>query len=109
MTGLSPPPNFLPEGDPGRKLKLRVTFGPRRLGPQRVEVTEPSGLDPVDHQTAIWVKAHWHNDAYQGQTIDAPFIFKTPSTPKPAVVKAPPKPKPVAPEESAAAPAVRVE
>jgi len=108
--GLTPPPNFLPPDDPGRKLKLRVTFGPDGWV-QRVEVKEPSGLDAVDRNTAVWVKVHWHDATYQGQTLDAPFIFKTPSLPKPAVAKAPPKPKvkAAAPEEPAAVPAVRVE
>jgi hypothetical protein len=108
--GLTPPPNFLPAGDPGRKLKLRVTFGPDGWV-KRVEVKEPSGLDGVDRDTAVWVKVHWHDAAYQGQTLDAPFIFETPHVPRPAVAKAPPKPKPkpAAPEEPAAAPAVRVE
>jgi hypothetical protein len=104
--GLVPPPNFLPASDPGRKLKVRVTFGPDGWV-QRVEVKEPSGLDEVDRETAFWVKVHWHDEAYQGQTLDAPFIFKTPVAPKSAVAKLPPKP--AAPEESAAAPAVRVE
>jgi len=108
--GLTPPPNFLPAGDPGRKLKLRVTFGPDGWV-KRVEVKEPSGLDTVDRDTAVWVKVHWHGAAYQGQMLDAPFIFKTPSLPKPVVAKAPPKPKAkaVTPEEPAAVPAVRVE
>jgi hypothetical protein len=108
--GLTPPPNFLPADDQGRKLKLRVTFGPDGWV-QRVEVKEPSGLDAVDRDTAVWVKVHWHDATYQGQMLDAPFIFKTPVVPKPAVAKAPPKPKvkSVAPEEPAAAPAVRVE
>jgi len=110
--GLATPPNFLPEGDPGRKLKLRVTFAPDGWV-QRVEVKEPSGLDTVDRDTAVWVKVHWHDTAYQGQTLDAPFIFKTPPVAKPVVAKAAPKPKakpkPVAPEEPAAVPAVRVE
>jgi hypothetical protein len=110
MDGLTPPPNFLPPGDPGRKLKLRVTFGPNGWV-QRVELKEPSGLDIVDRDTAIWIKVHWHDVTHAGQTLDAPFIFKTPATPKQVVAKTPskPKPKPVAPEEPAAAPAVRVE
>jgi hypothetical protein len=109
MDGLTPPPNFLPSGDPGRKLKLRVTFGPNGWI-KRVEVKEPSGLDDVDRDTAVWVKVHWHDAAYQGQTLDAPFVFKTPLVPKPAVAKTPKaKAKPAAPEEPTAAPAVRVE
>ena len=110
MDGLMAPRNFLPPGDPGRKLKLRVTFGPNGWV-KRVEVKEPSGLDAVDRDTAVWVKVHWHDAAYQGQMLDAPFIFKTPSLPKPVVAKAPPKPKAkaVTPEEPAAVPAVRVE
>ncbi|HEX4138894.1 MAG TPA: hypothetical protein VHY09_00985 [Candidatus Methylacidiphilales bacterium] len=108
--GLVPPPNFLPADDPGRKLKLRVTFGPDGWV-RHVQVMEPSGLDDVDRETAFWVNVHWHDPAYQGQTLDAPFIFKTPAVPKPAVAKAPPKPepKPAAPEEPAAPPAVRVQ
>ena len=109
MDGLMAPPNFLPPGDPGRKLKLRVTFGPNGWV-KRVEVKEPSGLDAVDRDTAVWVKVHWHDAAYQGQMLDAPFIFKTPSAPKPAVANATkPKAKAAAPGEPAAAPAVRVE
>ena len=109
MDGLMPPPNFLPAGDPGRKLKLRVTFGPNGWV-QRVEVKEPSGLDTLDRDTAVWVKVHWHDVAYQGQTLDAPFIFKTPALPKPVVAKTPkPKAKAASPEEPEAAPAVRVE
>ena len=107
--GLVTPPNFLTAGDPGRKLKLRVTFGPDGWA-QRVEVKESSGLADVDRNTAVWVKVHWHNVAYQGQTVDAPFVFKTPLLPKPPVAKAPPKPQPTAaPEEPQAAPAVRVQ
>ena len=106
--GLTPPPNFLPAGDPGRKLKLRVTFGPDGWV-KGVQIMQPSGLDAVDRQAAVWVKVHWHDPAYAGKTLDAPFIFKTPAVPKPAVVKAPPKPKAVAPVEPAAAPAVRVQ
>ena len=109
MEGLMPPPNFLPAGDPGRKLKLRVTFGPNGWV-QRVEVKERSGLDTVDRDTAVWVKVHWHDVAYQGQTLDAPFVFKTPVMPKPVVTKTPKvNPKPAATEEPTAAPAVRVE
>ena len=109
MDGLTPPPNFLPAGNPGRKLKLRVTFGPNGWV-QRVEVKEPSGLDIVDRDTAVWVKVHWHDVAYQGQTLDAPFIFKTPVMPPPVPVKTPKtKAKAAAPEEPAAAPAVKVE
>ena len=105
---LVPPPNFLPEGDPGRTVKLRITFGPDGWA-QRVQVQGTSGSDVVDRETAIWVKVHWHNEAFAGQTLDAPFIFKTPETVKPAVVKAAPKPKAAAPVEPAAAPAMRVQ
>ncbi len=106
--GMVAPPNFLPPGDPGRKLKLRVSFGPDGWA-QGVQIEVPSGLDTVDRQTAVWVKVHWHNEAFAKQTLDAPFIFKTPSTPKPVVAKTQPKPKVAAPEEPVAAPAVRVQ
>ena len=109
--GIVAPPNFLPPGDPGRKLKLRVTFGPDGWA-QKVEVEQTSALDAVDRQTAIWVKVHWHNEAFAGQTLDAPFIFKTPVGTNPAVAKTTkPRPKAAAPteQEPAAVPAVRVE
>jgi hypothetical protein len=105
--GLVPPPNLLSPGDPDRNLKLRVTFGPAGWV-QRITIQEASGIQLVDQQTAIWVKVHWHSDAYAGQTVDVPFEFKSPASPRPVVVKTPPpKPKP-APEEEAP-PAVRVQ
>ncbi len=108
LDGLAPPPNFLPAGDPGRKMKLRVTFDPDGWV-QHIAIQEPSGLANVDRETAYWVKVHWHDTAYQGQTLDAPFIFKTPAapiTPKPIAAK---KPKPAPPPEPEAPAAVRVQ
>jgi hypothetical protein len=109
---LVPPPNQLPPGDPGRKLKLRITFGADGWV-DHVKVLEPSGIELVDQEAELWVKVHWHNDAFANRTLDVPFDFKAPIPPKPTVAKAPPPaPKPVAPAapaESAAPPAVRVE
>jgi hypothetical protein len=104
---LMPPPNFLAPGDPERKLKLRIVFGQDGWA-QRVEVKQPSGADDVDRGTAIWVKVHWHNVAYAGQTMDAPFDFKSLRKAKSAVANAP-KQKAVESQEDYAAPAVRVE
>jgi hypothetical protein len=101
---LIPPPNFLAPGDPERKLKLRIVFGKDGWA-QHVEVEQSSDDDRLDHGAAIWVKVHWHNDAYAGKTIDAPFIFKPLRAPKAAVAK----PKVVEPPEDYAPPAVRVE
>ncbi|MEI9999232.1 MAG: hypothetical protein WDO13_08680 [Verrucomicrobiota bacterium] len=107
---LVPPPNLLPPGDPGRTMKVRVTFG-KDGWVTGAQVVEPSGIQVVDEETAIWVKVHWHNEAYAGQVLDAPFEFKAPPAPK---VVAPPKPKPepapsAEPAEPAAVPATRVE
>jgi len=101
------PPNFLPTGDAGRNVKLRITFGPKGWV-QRVKIESPSGVDLLDRETAIWVKVHWHNEAYAGQTVDAPFEFKPVSVP----VQPKPVSKPVAPptpQEIYAPPAQRVE
>jgi hypothetical protein len=111
--GLVPPPNTLPPGDPGRKLKLRITFDADGWVEQ-VKIAQASGIEVVDIVTANWVKAHWHNDAFAGQTLDAPFVFKTPPGPKPVTAKAPPRPKPKPaepawPTEPIAPPAVRVQ
>jgi hypothetical protein len=100
---LVPPPNLLADGDPGRKLKLRVTFGKDGWA-QRVQVVESSGLDTVDRTTAIWVKVHWHNEDFAGKTLDAPFVFKA----RPAQ-KAPAPTQPAVPPEPAATPAMKVE
>ena len=79
---LVPPPNLLPAGDPGRRVKLRVTFGADGWVEQ-VQVMLPSGLDRLDRQTGAWVKVHWHNIAYAGQTFDTPIEFKTPVAARP--------------------------
>ena len=105
--GLVPPPNWLSPGDPGRKVRLDVTFG-KDGWVQEVHVAQPSGIELVDQQTGLWVKVHWHSDKYAGTKVDVPFEFKSPPAPKPVVVKTPPKPEP-APEEEAAPPAVRVQ
>lgn len=107
--GLLPPPNLLPADDPGRTLKLRITFDENGWI-SHVTVVQPTGIDLVDRETAVWVKVHWHSDKYAGQTVDTPFDFKSPVKPKPAVAREPAKPKPApVPEEPAAPPAVRVE
>jgi hypothetical protein len=106
---LVPPPNILPPGDPGRKLKLRISFGADGWV-ERVEVVQHSGIELVDRQTAIWVEVHWHNDAFAGRTLDTPFEFKPPLTPRPAMKKPPASaPQPAAPAYPATAPAGRAE
>jgi cell division septation protein DedD len=113
---LVPPPNLLPLGDPGRKLKLRITFG-KDSWVDHVQVIEGTGIELVDRQTAIWVKVHWHNDAFAGQTLDTPFVFKTPPGSKVAATApapAPPKRKPAPPAttfptEPESPPAVRAQ
>jgi hypothetical protein len=103
---LVPPPNILPLGDTGRKMKLRITFGADGWV-EHASVLQSSGIELVDRQTSIWVKVHWHNDAFAGRTLDAPFEFKGPLGSKPTVAKKPPsKPNPA---EPTAPPAVRVE
>lgn len=112
IEGLEPPPNFLPTGDPGRTLKLRVTFDANGWveGEQLIDST---GIKLVDQQTAYWVKVHWHDAALAGKTVDVPLELQPPIAPKAPVAKAvpPPKPKPepAPPAEPAAPPAVRVE
>ncbi len=80
-----------------------------------MKVVQPSGIELVDRETSIWVRVHWHNDAFAGQTLDTPFIFKSPPAKK-ASASAPvkPKPKPAAPKpaipsEPEVTPAVRVQ
>jgi len=109
--GLVPPLDRLPAGDPGRTLKLQVTFGPDGWV-QKEHVVQSSGIQLIDRDTEIWVKVHWHNTAFAGQTLNTPFVFKPQGGPKPSVAKAPATkaaPKPAAPAEPAAPPAVRVE
>jgi hypothetical protein len=108
--GLVPPPNLLPAGDPGRKLKLRVTFGPDGWV-QHVQVMNSTGIDLMDREASVWVKVHWHNEAFAGQTVDAPFEFKPskPSLPKEPAAKPKPVAVPAEPAEPTAPPAVRVE
>ena len=111
---LVPPPNLLPLGDPGRTLKLRITFGADGWV-EHVKIVQPSGIELIDRQTAIWVRVHWHNNAFAGQTLDTPFVFQPPLGSKPAKAKTPaakasPKPTvPAEPAEPVAPPAVRVE
>ena len=101
---MPPPVDPLAVGDLKRKAKLRVNFGSDGWV-QHVEVADPSGVDTIDRQTAIWVKVHWHHTAFAGQTIDVPFEFNPPAPPKPIVQHKRPQP---AEEEATAPPAVRV-
>jgi hypothetical protein len=106
--GLVPPPDLLSMGDPPRKLKLRITFGADGWV-RATKIIESSGVDLVDHETAIWVRVHWHDDAYAGQTVDTPFEFRPPQ-PAPVVTpSAKPATPPPVPAEPPAPPAVRVE
>ncbi len=108
--GLITPPNLLPPGDPGRTLKLQITFDADGWI-SRVAIGQSTGLEDVDRNTAIWVKVHWHSDKYAGQTVDTPFEFKTPTDSKPTLAKKPTKTKPApAPEPTDyAPPAMKVE
>jgi hypothetical protein len=107
---LVPPPNILPLGDPGRSLKLRIAFG-KDSWVEHVQVIQPSGLQLVDVTTARWVKVHWHNEAFSGQTLDTPFVFKPRPVPKApvAVKRKPVAAEPAKPAEPASLPAVRVQ
>jgi len=98
---MPPPVNQLSVGDPKCDVKVRVKFGPDGWV-QDTQITEPSGVDAIDRQAAIWVKVHWHHAAFANRTVDVPFEFKPPVAP---VVH--PKKQPVV-EEPAAPPAVRV-
>ncbi len=101
---MPPPVDPLTVGDPQRDVKLRLSFGADGWV-QHVEVADPSGVDSIDQQTAVWVRVHWHHPAFAGQTLDVPFEFKPPAPPKPIVQHT----KPPVPEEDAPAPpAVRV-
>jgi hypothetical protein len=111
--GLAPPPSVLPIGDPGRTLKLELTFDADGWL-KDVHVVQSSGVALVDRETAIWAKAHWHNSAFAGQKLIAPVKFEARPAPKAPVVQAPPPPKPeptppAQPAELPAPPAVRVQ
>lgn len=93
---LPPPPNLFPVTDLKRELTLRLTFGPDGWASDSA-VIKPSGDDSIDRLTAIWIKAHWHHEAYANKTIDAPFLFTYPApAPPPKPKPAPPPPEPVA-------------
>jgi len=105
---IAPPPNPLTPDDPERKLKLRVTFGDDAWV-KDAQVVETSGSDSVDHQTLVWVRVHWHHQAYANQVIDAPIVFKALPSAAP-VAAAPPVPvAPPPPPEPAPIPAIRAE
>jgi hypothetical protein len=103
---MTPPPDLFPSDDQTHSVTLRLTFG-HDGWVSDVSIITPSGSDSVDQQTAIWIKAHWHHDAYANQVIDAPFEFK------PAPPRTVPKPaqpaKAVAPSEPAPIPAIRAQ
>jgi hypothetical protein len=103
---LTPPPNLFPADDQTHNVTFRLTFGSDGWV-SNVSVATPSGSDSVDQETAIWIKAHWHRDAYANQVIDAPFEFK-PAPPPP-----PPKPaksvQPAPPPEPVPIPAIRAQ
>jgi len=104
---MAPPQDPLAAGEPERNLKLRLTFGTDGWI-EKVEYVDSSGLSSLDEQTALWVKVHWHHDAYANQVIDAPFQFEPPAlppTPPPPVIYQ----KPAPPPEPVAIPAIRVE
>lgn len=101
---MPPPTDPLAVGDLKRETKLRVNFGPDGWV-QHVEVADPSGVDSIDQQTAIWVRVHWHHVAFAGQTVDVPFEFNPPEPPKPTVQH---KRRQATAEEAPAPPAVRV-
>ena len=90
-----PPLDPLTVGDPERRLKLHLTFGADGWV-SGIKVVDSSGLPSLDEQTGVWVKVHWHHDAYANQSVDAPFKFEPPPTPPPVVVApALPPPEPV--------------
>jgi hypothetical protein len=105
------PWNPLTVGDPSRNLKLHLTFGPDGWV-KAIQIVQPSGIDSLDQQTGMWVKVHWHHDAYANQEIDAPFQFNPPPAPPPPPPAPPVKPHPANPApatEDTAIPAERVQ
>jgi hypothetical protein len=99
---MAAPPDLYPEDGQTHNVTLRLTFGADGWV-SSYAVTSPSGIDAGDQQTALWIKAHWHHDAYANRVIDAPFEFKPPA---PKVVK-PVAPAP--PPEPVAIPAIRAQ
>lgn len=103
--GMVPPPDPFPSTDPEHDMRLRVSFGSDGWV-KDVTVTEPTGDDLADKETAMWVKVHWHRQSYANQVLDVPFVFRPAPVPSPTTPAS-------APSEPASAetpvPAVRVE
>jgi TonB family protein len=74
-----PAPPYYTTDSAGGLLTLAVTFGPDGWVSECV-VARSTGNAALDNRTLSWVKTHWHNRAYAGQTIQAPFEFKPTAT-----------------------------
>jgi hypothetical protein len=103
---LDTPPDFLPVGETQRDVKLRLTFGDDGWI-KETKVIQSSGIELMDQELSLWIRVHWHHDAYAGQVIDAPFQFsRAASTPIAAQEAPAPPPTPAAPPPPPKAPEV---
>ncbi len=86
MPGVAPisvdfpaPPYFTSDAEEG-SVTLAVNFGPDGWV-KNCTVAKSSGYLHLDSMALAWVKTHWHHNAYAGQTINVPFVFKKPQAP----------------------------
>jgi TonB family protein len=70
-----PAPPYYTSDSAAGTLTLVVTFGTDGWVSQCV-VSRSTGNTALDNRTMEWVKTHWHDIAYAGQTIQAPFEFR---------------------------------
>jgi hypothetical protein len=80
--GTVPPPDPFPANAPEHDMRLRVSFDGDGWV-KDASVTETTGDDLADKETAMWVKVHWHRQSYANRVFDIPFVFRPASVPPP--------------------------